>query len=69
MSEVSSRRWIRYSLSLLVTAKRSSDFLLYKRSEQDLGAVVLLLVVRRGHAHARRLSCIRVYGSRLMVTG
>jgi len=25
---------IRYSLSVLVTAKRSSDFLLYKRSEQ-----------------------------------
>jgi len=26
----------RYSLSVLVTSKRSSDFLLYKRSEQDL---------------------------------
>ena len=34
MSESFSRRSIRYSLSVLATAKRSSDFLLYKRSEQ-----------------------------------
>ena len=36
MSEIFSRRSIRYCLSVLVTSKRSSDFLLYKRSEQFL---------------------------------
>jgi hypothetical protein len=34
MSEIFSHRLIRYSLSVLVTAKRSSNFLLYTRSEQ-----------------------------------
>jgi len=37
MSENFSRRSIRYSLSVLVTSKRLSDGLLYKRSEQHLG--------------------------------
>jgi len=32
--EIFSRHSIRYSLSVLVTSERSSDFLLYKRSEQ-----------------------------------
>ena len=39
-SEIFSRRSIRYSLSVLVTAKRSSDFLLYKRSGHNLGALL-----------------------------
>ena len=34
MGEIFSRLSIRYSLSILVTVKRSSNFLLYKRSEQ-----------------------------------
>jgi hypothetical protein len=39
MSEISGHRSIRYSLSVFVTAKRSSDFLLYKRSKQPLNRV------------------------------
>jgi hypothetical protein len=36
------RRSIRYSFAVLVTAKRSSDFLLYKRSEQVFRYVQVL---------------------------
>ena len=37
MREISSRCSTRYSPSVLVTAKRSSDFLFYTRSEQAFG--------------------------------
>ena len=38
MSGIFSRRSIRYSLPVLVSSKRSSGFLLYKRSEEYVDA-------------------------------